>query len=97
MGPGEAKMYLNRGMWSTQFIQETTTRTVALKPKLGEAQTMSFSPVAPPSFYACDARISDVIRRRSRDKRTKCPPRSRALRDLYNQVFFCGRRNWRST
>ena len=38
-GPGEAKMYLNRGAWSTQFI-EGVTRTVDLKPRSGEMQTM---------------------------------------------------------
>ena len=49
LGPGEATMYLDRGMWSTQYIEEgTTTRTVDLKPKLGEARTISFSSGAPP-------------------------------------------------
>ena len=53
LGPGDAKMYLNRGAWSTQFI-EGVTRTVDLKPKSGETQTMSFPPNAPPPLYACD-------------------------------------------
>ena len=48
LGPGEAKINVNRGMWITKFIEGTTTRTVDFKPKLGEAQTMSFSPGAPP-------------------------------------------------
>ena len=48
LGPGEAKINVNRCMWSTKYIEGTTTRTVDFKPKLGEAQTMSFSPGAPP-------------------------------------------------
>ena len=75
LGPGQAKMYLNRGMWSTQFIEGATARTLDLKPKLGEVQTMSFGPYAPPPFYACDAPISDVRGRGVRDKRTKRSPR----------------------
>ena len=74
LGPGEAKMYLNRGAWGTQFIEGVTTRTVDLNPKPGETQTMSFPPNAPPPFYACDAPRSDVMGRKVRDKQTKRPP-----------------------
>ena len=51
-------------------IKATTTRTVNLKSKLGEVQTMSFSPDIPPPFYACDAPKSDMMGRKARDKRT---------------------------
>ena len=44
LGPRPAKMYLNGGEWSTKFDPVLTTKTVDLKPKLGEVQRMSFGP-----------------------------------------------------
>ena len=44
LGPRPAKMYLNGGEWSTKFDPVLITKTVDLKPKLGEVQRMSFGP-----------------------------------------------------
>eukprot|EP00904_Undaria_pinnatifida_P002323 jgi/Undpi1/12091/HiC_scaffold_4.g01789.m1 len=71
---GGEDIYLNRDVWSTQFIEGVTTRTVDMKPESAETPTMSFPLNAPPPFYACDAPRSDVMRRKVRDKQTKRPP-----------------------
>ena len=48
LGPTEAKMYLNRGAWTAQFIEGVTTRTVDFKLRSGETQSMEFAANAPP-------------------------------------------------
>ena len=64
LGPRPAMMYLNDGVWSTTFDPERTTRTVDLKPKLGEVQRMSFGPTDPPPFYDWEAPAKDKEMRR---------------------------------
>ena len=49
LGPHEAKMH--EGCWSTDFIPGVTSRTVDLKPTLGQVQRMSFGRDDPPPFY----------------------------------------------
>ena len=56
--------YVNDGVWSTKFDPERTTRTVNLKPKLGEVQRMSFGPNDPPPFYDWEAPAKDKEMRR---------------------------------
>ena len=63
LGPRPAKMYLNGGEWSTEF-NILTTRTVDLKPKLGEVHRMSFGPDDPPPFYDREAPARDGEMRR---------------------------------
>lgn len=71
LGPGEAKMYLNGGQWSTQFIEGATERTVDLKLQLGDTQCMAFAADAPPPFYSWGAPATDVMGTKGRDKRAK--------------------------
>ena len=67
LGPGSAKMHLNGGEWSTIFDPKLTTKTVDLKPKLGEVQRMSFGPDDRPPFYDWEAPANDkVVTRRGK-------------------------------
>lgn len=59
LGPRPAKMYLNSDEWRTEFDAVLTTKTVDLKPKLGEVQRMSFGPNDPPPFYDWEAPAKD--------------------------------------
>ena len=64
-------MYLNRGQWSTQFIEGATERRVDLKLQHGDTQYMAFAADAPPPFYNWGAPAMDVMGTKGRDKRAK--------------------------
>lgn len=68
VGPGEAKMHLNSGKWSTQFVQGVTEKTVDLKLRVGATQSMVFKAGDPPPFYACDAQSNANTSKTSRGK-----------------------------
>ena len=68
VGPGEAKMHLNSGKWSTQFVQGVTEKTVDLKLRVGATQSMVFKAGDPPPFYACDAQPNENTSKTSRGK-----------------------------
>ena len=70
LGPDEAKMHLNAGVWSTQYDAVLTTKTVDLKLKLGDVQRMSFGPDDPPPFYDWEApaRNQRTTRRGNREE-----------------------------
>ena len=69
LGPREAKMYLNKGKWSTEFVAGETTSIVDLKPQLGKVQRIYFGEGCPPPFYACDAPEQDVRGMKVPDRR----------------------------
>ena len=69
LGPHEAKMHLNAGVWSTQYDAVLTTKTVDLKLKLGDVHRMSFGPDDPPPFYDWEAPARDQRTRTRRGNR----------------------------
>ncbi|CAN0187432.1 unnamed protein product [Laminaria digitata] len=59
LGPGEAKMYLANGEWSTTPSEGATEFDV--KPRMGEPHIMSFGEDAPPPFYDWGAPQKDQV------------------------------------
>ena len=68
VGPGEAKMHLNSGKWSTQFVQGVTEKTVDLKLRVDATQSMMLKAGDPPPFHACDAQPNENTSKTSRGK-----------------------------